>query len=313
MLVRPFIQPISAFDVTNANGIAKICVLGGDTITTIYYQIFQSDTGIYGDSVSVTDNGGSAIREFSIELTQAMGLVNDSSYTMRVWTANASETSGYSSVALFSCYTTPTITLKDSNNTTITTGYTFTAQSGDITVLFDTNSSGSPALLNTFNINIYGLDANQNSILVYSSGETYTPFVVPFDNLTPTTVLSPLYSSYTLDWTATTTQGMGLSDSITGIACDYTITESGDLIRAENDGGNGRIKVSFTISGGDFGVAQAVVTEANNLLCAVNDDENVYFGGGRGNAGIFIILFHLHPISLLRQSHHPNHNRLAYH
>ena len=138
-------------------------------------------------------------------------------------------------------------------------------------------------------MNIYGLDADQNSILVYSSGETYTPFVVPFDNLTPTTVSSPLYSSYTLDWTATTTQGMELSGSIASIACDYTIVESGDLISAENEGENGRIKVSFTIDGGEFGVAQAVLTEANNLLCAVNDDENVYFGGGSGNAGRFIV------------------------
>ena len=244
MLVRPFIQPIDAFNANTQNGSAYVCVLGGDIITTVNYQIYQSDTLVYTGTMAVTDNGGSAIRTFPITLTQSMGLVNNGSYTIRAWTANATDTSGYSSVALFYCYTTPTITLKDSNNTTITSSYVFTAQSGTLNVNFAKNDNDSVATLNTFSMNIFGVDSNGNLNLVYSSGDVYTPFAVAYDNLTPTNTVSPLYASYQIQWTAETTQGMSLGGNITGLACNYTITESGDLISVENDGENGRICVS---------------------------------------------------------------------
>lgn len=287
MLVRPFIQPISAFNANAQNGIANVCVLGGDIITTVNYQIYQSDTLIYSGSMSVTDNGGSAIRTFQIILTQSMGLVNNGSYTIRAWTVNATETSGYSSVALFYCYATPTITLKDTNNTTITSSYVFTAQSGTLNVDFAKNDNDSIATLNTFSMNIFGVDSNGNLNLVYSSGDVYTPFAVAYDNLTPTNTVSPLYASYQIKWTAETTQGMNLGGNILNMACNYTINESGDLISVENDRENGRIKVSFKSEFQYIGEMVSTPFGSSDISAVCQNGDKVYCGGSDGQFAIY--------------------------
>lgn len=288
MLVRPFIQPIKAFDASTSTGTANVCILGGDIITTLNYQIYQGDTLIYSGSVSVTDNGGSAIRTFPIYLSQSMGLANNGSYTMRAWTSNSTDTSAYSSVALFYCYVTPTITLKDSNNTTITSSYVFTAQSGTLTVNFAKNDNNSIATLNTFSMNIFGVDSNGNLNLVYDSGDVYTPFAVAYDNLTPTSGESVLYESYQINWTSETTQGMSLGGDITGLSCSYPITEDANLIKVENDSKNGRIKVSFSVGDGQFGDIVQTPLNVSNFGAAI-DEENIYLGGQYSSKGAFVV------------------------
>lgn len=286
MLVRPFIQPIPAFNVATENGIATVCVLGGDVIEKINYEIYSGSSLLYSSSVLVSDAGGDAVRSFNISLTSSMGLQNNNSYTIRVYTQNVTlnETSGYSSVQYFACYATPTITIKDSSNVTVTSGYEFTSQSGNLSVVFDKGSIESPAVLNDIEVEIYGITSSGKD-LVYSSGNTYSPFVVHFDSLTPTTGTNPLYSSYSLYWVAHTVQNMELSGSMTGMSCDYAINETGDLIQAQNDANVGGIRVSFRGRGGK---KTSPFSPNNYIINAMaTDGQKVYCGGTQGKFSVF--------------------------
>lgn len=285
MLVRPFIQPIPAFNVATENGIATVCVLGGDVIEKINYEIYSGSSLLYSSSVLVSDAGGDAVRSFNISLTSSMGLQNNNSYTIRVYTQNVTidETSGYSSVQYFACYATPTITIKDSSNVTVTSGYEFTSQSGNLSVVFDNGSIESPAVLNDIEVEIYGITSSGKD-LVYSSGNTYSPFVIHFDSLTPTTGTNPLYSSYSLYWVAHTVQNMGLSGSMTGMSCDYTITETGNLIQAQNDANVGGIRVNFRGRGGE---KTSPFSPSYPIRAMATDGQKVYCGGASGKFSVF--------------------------
>lgn len=298
MLLRPFIQPISAWDVTQTNGSAVVSILGGDAVQTINYEIYLGSSLIDSGSVSVTDNGGDEVRNFNVPLTSSMWLANNNSYTIRVYTSRTDNgvttNSGYSSVQYFSCYAKPTITIKDSSNTTLGSGYEFTSQSGTLSVSFDAGSASSPALLNDIEINIFGINSGTRD-LVYSSGETYTPFVIEFDNLTPTTATNPIYTSYTLEWTAHTVQNMALFGSFSSLTCDYTITENTGLISVENDCANGRIKVSFKAINKFYLLDNSPISDDISSLAI--DDTFVYIGSKSGEfakynkeTGVFSLL-----------------------
>lgn len=256
MLVRPFIQPISAFDVANGNGTATVGVLGGDVVETVNYEIYKDTVLVYSSSISVTDNVNpntglpiDGVRNFAITLASSMGLMNNNSYTIRVYTQNAtlSETSGYSSVQYFSCYVAPSVSLKDSNGVAVGNNYEFTSQSGNLYVDFAPNDSSSPVILNSAQISIQGYDGSGYSE-IYNSGMVYTPFTIKFDNLTPTENDNSNFTQYKLILTAETVQGMKLSNTYTGLTCAYTITSATDIFVVENNAIEGNIKVSMNLS-----------------------------------------------------------------
>lgn len=58
MLVRPFIQPISAFNALTESGIAIIGILGGDKVEKINYKIYHENTLILSSQITVNDIGG---------------------------------------------------------------------------------------------------------------------------------------------------------------------------------------------------------------------------------------------------------------
>lgn len=245
MLVRPFIQTIRAFDATNG-GVALLSILGGDAITTINYEIFSNGSSVYSSSMQVTDNGGTEIRNFEIPLLSTMGIVNNNSYTIRAYTQNATETSGYSSVQYFTCYVTPTVTLVDSDNITLTDSYEFHSGSGILTANFAKNDVNSPAELNQVSIDIYGMNDVVKD-LVYSSGDVYTPFAINFNGLLPTGA-EGLYTTYTIDLSWSTVQGMQVQSKIILLTCNYEINTSTGNISVENECENGRIKVRCVFS-----------------------------------------------------------------
>lgn len=258
MLVRPFIQPIAAFDVANSNGVVTIGVLGGGVINTINYEIYNGITPVYSSSISVTDktiivDGEEkpidGIRNFNISVTSAMGLTNNNSYTIRVYTQNTTEgeTSGYSSVQYFSCYVTPSVSLKDGGGNAVGNNYEFTTQSGNLYVDFSPNDSDSPVILNSIKISIQGYNGDGYSE-IYNSGMVYTPFTINFDNLTPTGNDNSEFTQYRLILTAETVQGMQLSSTYTGLTCNYTITSATDILSVENNASEGNIKVSMNLS-----------------------------------------------------------------
>ena len=288
MLVRPFIQTIPAFDVSTSNGVATVCVLGGDIVENVNYEIYSGSSLLYSSAFSVTDNGGDSVRNFYISLSSAQGLQNNYSYTIRVYTSRTDNgtttTSGYSSVQYFSCYTTPLISIKDSLDTAITSGYEFTSQSGELFVSFDKVDSDSGATLNDISVEIYGTNSDGKD-LVYSSGMVYSPFTMTFDNLLPTTGTTPIYSSYSLRWVAHTVQNMELSGAYSNMSCNYTITQIGNLIQAQNNPETGGIRVNFISS--VSGTKTSPFSDTYSIRSMAVDGENVYCGGTSGKFAIF--------------------------
>ena len=268
MLTKPFIQPIKAFDVSTTNGTAIVSVLGGDTITSINYEIFSGTTSIYTNTIQVQDIGGAGTRNFAISLLSSMGLSNDNSYTIKARTSNGSADSEYSTSVAFYCYEQPTVVLKDSNNTTITSGYTFTAQQGQITVGITTSTISNPATISNVSLNILGITA-QGKDLVYSSGETHSPFQIDYSNLTPTTGTG-LYDSYEIQCVVVTSQRMVIDETVKGLFCNYAINGSGGMLSVENDYANGRIKASFEFN--------TVAPTSASITALAVDSENVYVG-----------------------------------
>lgn len=289
MLVRPFIQPINAFDVSQNNGVAIVSVLGGDIIQKINYEIYSGSSLVYNSSITVSDNGGDTIRDFTISLSSSMGLANNNAYTLRAYTERTvdgtTEYSGYSSVQYFSCYVTPTITIKDESDNTVSSGYVFTSQSGTLMAVFNAVSASSPAILNDIEINIFGINGTTRD-LVYSSGAIYTPFIIEFDNLTPTTIQNPLYTTYTLEWTAHTVQNMPLSGAYTSMTCDYTITQSTGLINVSNIGEKGCVKVNIFPNLINYRTSE-ISSMTNGILSMCHDEKKIYVGGAAGQFAIY--------------------------
>lgn len=283
ILTKPFINNINAFPASSGTNIT-FSVLGGDSITSYKFWLYNNATGVllYESSIvdlTNIDIGTEDIRSFQFGITPAMGIVNNSSYNVVVQTFNKTTIpvtqSPLSSAAIFTCYVSPsfTVQIKDGDNyVDLISGTTITSSSADLQIVFNTNDLNSPAILNSVQVSLYGVDSNNNKNILFEGKPIYnSPYQQTISGFLPNTT----YSSYEIYVEGITTDNFSFNTIVSNILCDYKVSsQASGFISSENRCNIGDVKITTNIQyyssiSGDY-------SPLNDFLSICQDDNYIY-------------------------------------
>jgi hypothetical protein len=265
-LTQPFINSISAFDATQSN-ILTLNVLGGDIITSYQFWIYlQEDSSLVYTSPTLTptstDVATEDIRTFNLPIP-ANTCTNNNTYYIVAQTFNPDLTdytsSPFSAQSLFVCYLQPSfdvfVSISDVyEDITTLTPPQILASNVELKLVFDTNDTSSPAILNEANIQLFGIDSQGNSNLLFESETLYNaPLIQTVTGFLPTLTsgglpdTSAIYSSYTLSITGKTIDNFDWTQNITDLQCYYNTSSSSLNFEVTNLCDEGTIKILSNI------------------------------------------------------------------
>lgn len=246
-LTQPFLSPIPSVRPNQTTRIIDVNVLGGDTVTRIYWQLEDINGNVIADGSQAISNDIETddIRTFRVT-TSGYTFVANTKYAFRVHTQHSSfpigtptENSIWSEAELFDCYVAPTISFYEGAHispTPISNNYIFTSQPTKVGVLFSKNDNDSPAVLASATIELYNSDGD----LVFS-GDAYQEYPIEIEGFAENV-------TYRLYAVGKTTDGTTMHAQATGLT--YVATPAtGDLtIEAENVCSEGYIDLTCKVA-----------------------------------------------------------------
>lgn len=292
ILTKPFINNIGAFPASDGATI-NFSVLGGDIITSYKFWIYNNATGnlVYQSEIidlTIPDINTSDIRNFPIFISPVMGIVNNSSYNIIVQTYNKTTIpvteSPLSSAEIFDCYVSPSLTvqIQDGDNyIDLVSGSIIKSSSADLQIVFDTNDLNSPAILNSIQIVLYGIDANDNKNVVFNGNTIYTPpyqqkitgFVPNVDSYGER-ILNSIYPNYEIVVKGETIDNFVFSTTISNIKCSFSQTSASGLLSLKNLCSKGLIEINTDIQYYVQSVRNTTALSNLNQIC--QDAQNIY-------------------------------------
>lgn len=246
-LTQPFLSPIPSVRPNQTTRIIDVNVLGGDTVTRIYWQLEDINGNVIADGSQAFSNDIETddIRTFRVT-TSGYTFVANTKYAFRVHTQHSSfpigtptENSIWSEAELFDCYVAPTISFYEGAHispTPISNNYIFTSQPTKVGVLFSKNDNDSPAVLASATIQLYNSDGD----LIFS-GDAYQEYPIEIEGFAENV-------TYRLYAVGKTTDGTTMHAQATGLT--YVATPAtGDLtIQAQNNCANGYIDLTCKVA-----------------------------------------------------------------
>lgn len=256
-LTQPFINDIAGFDAKKGTT-ATINVSGGEKITSFTYSIYLKDgsTPISLDKYGRTemsqsvqgDIASDTIRSFYFQIPSGI-LENSKTYKIIAYTSNGLNKSQNSAAQFFTCYETPTISIKYDDGTSyknLVSGTTLKSTEAKIQV----SLAGVEPYTNLRygRINLYGINSNSSKELVFETNNFYSlDGVYTLRNFYSTN--AGLFTSYSVEVFATMTDGLEISKEITGILCEYQIAdETSSLLKVSNECKSGLINILVDLS-----------------------------------------------------------------
>lgn len=277
-LTMPFINTLPAFDATIGTN-TTINVLGGDAISGYSFAIYEENNltvPIYSSQIfSVTnDVSGFTIRSFPIQISPFMGIENNHNYKIRPTTYSTTQQGGQvGNDALFSCYTTPTISLEYfdfvddvSQYIELQDGAILPSSRIDFKISFNPNDLQSDAQPNYALINVLGINDDgseeeiSNSQNIYqfqhdTATDLYTAegFLSGFSiNVDSNGVLLPSserkYLNYKVILTFYTIEGMEISKTFQNINCYYSSLNNSPFFLVKNICNKGVIEINCSLT-----------------------------------------------------------------
>ena len=246
-LTQPFLSPIPSVRPNQTTRIIDVNVLGGDTVTRIFWQLEDINGNVIADGSQAISNDIETddIRTFRVT-TSGYTFVANTKYAFRVHTQHSSfpigtptENSIWSEAELFDCYVAPTISFYEGAHispTPISNNYIFTSQPAKVGVLFSKNDNDSPAVFASATIQLYNSDGD----LVFS-GDAYKEYPIEIEGFAENV-------TYRLYAVGKTTDGTTMHAQATGLT--YVATPAtGDLtIEAENVCSEGYIDLTCKVA-----------------------------------------------------------------
>lgn len=246
-LTQPFLSPIHSVRPNQTTRIIDVNVLGGDTVTRIYWQLEDINGNVIADGSQAISNDIETddIRTFRVT-TSGYTFVANTKYAFRVHTQHSSfpigtptENSIWSEAELFDCYVAPTISFYEGeyvSQSPISNNYIFTSQPAKVGVVFSKNDNDSPAVLASTIIQLYNSDGD----LVFS-GDAYQEYPIEIEGFAENV-------TYRLYAVGKTTDGTTMHAQATGLT--YVATPAtGDLtIEAENVCSEGYIDLTCNVA-----------------------------------------------------------------
>lgn len=246
-LTQPFLSPIHSVRPNQTTRIIDVNVLGGDTVTRIYWQLEDINGNVIADGSQAISNDIETddIRTFRVT-TSGYTFVANTKYAFRVHTQHSSfpigtptENSIWSEAELFDCYVAPTISFYEGkyvSQSPISNNYIFTSQPAKVGVVFSKNDNDSPAVLASATIQLYNSDGD----LVFS-GDAYQEYPIEIEGFAENV-------TYRLYAVGKTTDGTTMHAQATGLT--YVATPAtGDLtIEAENVCSEGYIDLTCNVA-----------------------------------------------------------------
>lgn len=246
-LTQPFLSPIPSVRPNQTTRIIDVNVLGGDTVTRIYWQLEDINGNVIADGSQAISNDIETddIRTFRVT-TSGYTFVANTKYAFRVHTQHSSfpigtptENSIWSEAELFDCYVAPTISFYEGeyiSQSPISNNYIFTSQPAKVGVVFSKNDNDSPAVLASATIQLYNSDGD----LVFS-GDAYQEYPIEIEGFAENV-------TYRLYAVGKTTDGTTMHAQATGLT--YVATPAtGDLtIEAENVCSEGYIDLTCKVA-----------------------------------------------------------------
>lgn len=247
VLTQPFLSPIPSVRPTHTTRVIDVNVLGGDTVTRIYWQLEDINGNLVGSGSQAISNDIETddIRTFQITIS-GITFVANTKYSLKVHTQHSNFPGGtgttnsvWSAAELFDCYVAPTISLYQGAHvspTPISNNYIFTSQPVKVGVLFSKNDNDSPAVLASATIQLF----NSNGDLV-ASGNAYQEYPIEIEGFAENV-------TYRLYAVGKTTDGTTMHAQATGLT--YVATPAtGDLtIQAQNNCANGYIDLTCNVA-----------------------------------------------------------------
>lgn len=246
-LTQPFLSPIPSVRPNQTTRIIDVNVLGGDTVTRIYWQLEDINGNVIADGSQAISNDIETddIRTFRVT-TSGYTFVANTKYAFRVHTQHSTfpigtptENSIWSEAELFDCYVAPTISFYEGeyvSQSPISNNYIFTSQPAKVGVVFSKNDIDSPAVLASATIQLYNSDGD----LVFS-GDAYQEYPIEIEGFAENV-------TYRLYAVGKTTDGTTMHAQATGLT--YVATPAtGDLtIEAENVCSEGYIDLTCNVA-----------------------------------------------------------------
>lgn len=246
-LTQPFLSPIPSVRPNQTTRIIDVNVLGGDTVTRIYWQLEDINGNVIADGSQAISNDIETddIRTFRVT-TSGYTFVANTKYAFRVHTQHSTfpigtptENSIWSEAELFDCYVAPTISFYEGeyiSQSPISNNYVFTSQPAKVGVVFSKNDNDSPAVLASATIQLYNSDGD----LVFS-GDAYQEYPIEIEGFAENV-------TYRLYAVGKTTDGTTMHAQATGLT--YVATPAtGDLtIEAENVCSEGYIDLTCKVA-----------------------------------------------------------------
>lgn len=276
-LTVPFINTIPAIDVTQDNLKTSVNILGGSAITgyRVYLYNNYSDTPIYtSEDISVSNDIESySIRSYPIDISNVIltsyGMVNNSTYLIRVETFNATE-SMTSNQQIIICYKRPSIALQIQNTNNewvdLTDNTTLSFAKGTFNIHYTNNDNNSVAQPNVANITLYGIKFNGQKVLinkveniykftfnqsnyVYDKNVEIGTFEINVDNNgNHLTESNTQYYSYEIELTLSTIENMTIKATYSQINCYYNESLNSSYLKVYNLCKEGKIQIDFSIN-----------------------------------------------------------------
>ena len=313
-LIKPFINNIPAFDASIGTTL-NINVLGGDVITDYQFSLFYNDNTDTPFFISqkykvLNDIENGSIRTFPINIfpnisgTDVSGnsttliLNNNFQYRIRP-TIYSGEKSISGNYTLFSCYTTPSVSLyyKSVGNGAedyieLKNNITLPISNPNIRIVFNPQDLQSSATPNIGSVTLFGVTDEEIEEEIKNLSNLYnfrhdivtdnyildfelSGFSINVDN--NGNFLSQekrLYKSFAIKYTVTTLEEFKVSGEITGINCYYNTLRNSPYIAVSNICNEGiiRITCNLTSINGVSNPDPAIYTESGTEIDLTNPD-----------------------------------------